>query len=432
MNKRIIFIGVLLAVIIITFTLILLSKNKINLSPTSITDNSNLVPTENEDDYLYGMVMSSGIYDWLQDEYDLEKYDFQLAYFDKVKVEKMFNQRITGMFLKSDSIDLKSLWGKCVKLQGELKESKEIFGPENIYAIFDVTSIDTAGFDLCKYEGIPLTDNDQEQSRKLFEGILELSKRPSPDIAYDFKLKLFEPAEGLEMYDASGGSRPFEELTLVPSTADIFKTFSENINNPVEIKGYMAWGYAESSFMQVTEAKIISSERIDELEQLQNQGLEYKVYYVKNDLENMTYELVETTRRTERKDIATFLLEELMMGPTRTESNDGLSTEVAVRIPPDMMESYSLPREEVKKLFSIKIDGSALIIDFKGYHPMEDICYKTEIFEAQVYNTLIQLNNIDTVKISFLGNACPCDLSGRPCESDGTINPENFYWGNQN
>ena len=156
-------------------------------------------------------------------------------------------------FLKTDE-PLEKYWGKCVLLKGgypdgwnlETKEFNQTYTFNRSALIVDEISMRN---DLCK--GSPwLNDYQLQQPDTTVQGILKRSSRPSPDIGYDYKIKLDLPVDLL--YDDIMTTSELPIISNIP-----YNKLEEALhsNQKHEFYGAITYGYAESMVFHLDEIK---------------------------------------------------------------------------------------------------------------------------------------------------------------------------------
>ena len=90
---------------------------------------------------------------------------------------------------------------------------------------------------------------DASSSSGTYSGIIARIDRPTPDIAYDYKLFLTTPYKSTD--NASGQEEMVTSIIVVPMTTDVFSKFETGLGKTVTVNGQWMTGFAESSFFLV-------------------------------------------------------------------------------------------------------------------------------------------------------------------------------------
>jgi hypothetical protein len=265
-NKGFIILPIILAVVfVILATFVVFESNSRRLNTNSNlaipTKTTNLQPNQIN---LIGMIWTSGLVDSELEVLDLNS-EYQLT---KSLVLDGWLEKITGMFLVvNNNLDLQSYLGKCVMVNGKIKNGWEDIISKN-YKIngkwtynrsaLIVDSIKVKDLDLCigNYDRTIKDKNVQEGLEyKTAKGTLGFTKRTAPDISYDLEIILDEPF--IDELNASGNPVLTKRLDISSGSDEIYKQIISNIGKNAEASGYMEWGYAESRFLSVDKLKIL-------------------------------------------------------------------------------------------------------------------------------------------------------------------------------
>lgn len=212
-----------------------------------------------------GLVRSSGLEPEEKLKLGLKYSAYQVTDFNKeVKVE---NLQFFGAFIEDNDPRWESLLGKCVQVNGYISEkmksllnSKLEVNQQYTYQRFAFVpqSFSTLPTESCLKNKETTSDRSEEGLEELekFQGVLERSgRRPAPDIGYDYQLRLAKPYKN--PFDSSGLDLEIDTLIVVPSSGQIQKELEENLGKKVELEGVMTWGYAESSYLDVRQVKLL-------------------------------------------------------------------------------------------------------------------------------------------------------------------------------
>jgi len=192
-----------------------------------------------------GVLRTSGLSEEEKQKFGLATVNYQITDF-KASQEG----QVTGYYLLSNAIS-DELLGKCVRVAGMIPQewkSKNKGDSYNRLAL-NIANIEKIDNSSCNpYSQIPPTvDNTQE--KLVLRGTAIHGKRPSPDIGYDYQLKLVEPF--VDKFSSAGSPQKVNLVDISPSTDSIWIELENNINKEINVEGYMVWGYAESRFLSV-------------------------------------------------------------------------------------------------------------------------------------------------------------------------------------
>src|SRR3989344_4973592 len=197
-----------------------------------------------------GVIRTSGLSEEEKQKFGLTTVNYQVTDFGDYQRAYQEGQ-IMGYFLLSSNVN-DELLGKCVRLSGVIPEEWKNKIKADVYnrSVLNVASIEKIDNSSCNpYVQSQLTvDNTQE--KLVLRGTAVHTKRPAPDIGYDYQLKLVEPFT--DKLNASGlGPQPQSTVDIIPPTNVIWIDLEENINKEIGVEGYMVWGYAESRYLLV-------------------------------------------------------------------------------------------------------------------------------------------------------------------------------------
>lgn len=203
-----------------------------------------------------GIIRSSGLSIDEKQKFDLNNVNYQITDFSK----KNEIQNIFGYYLIADSNEDKiigSLIGQCVEVTGTEPSNWKGINKSDSYlrAVLKLNKIDHVDNSQCEpYSSIPSKDIAGTEKITL-RGVVNNSNRPAPDINYDYQVELSKPH--LDNDNASGKPQKIILLTVVPDTNNVWMELTNNINQEVEIQGYMEWGYSESKYFRITSIRKI-------------------------------------------------------------------------------------------------------------------------------------------------------------------------------
>lgn len=240
----------MVAIIVLIFILltaggiwfVLNSKNKISSqqSPTKSQANQTVIT---------GVIRTSGLSDKEKQKYGLTAVNYQVTDFGDYQKTYQADQ-IMGYFLLPDNID-DELMGKCVRITGTIPEEWENKAVAYNRSVLSMTNIEKVNNMNCTPYAQPTIDNTQE--KLVLRGIVIHSKRPSPDIGYDYQLRLSEPF--VDKLSSAGSPQKVNLVDVTPTTNDLWSELENNMDNEIIVEGYMVWGYSESRYLQITNVK---------------------------------------------------------------------------------------------------------------------------------------------------------------------------------
>lgn len=218
--------------ILFLFALVLISCNP--------RQNKSQSPANTKEDTITGIVRFSGLYPGSMKDLKLNSTLYQIITPAK------------NYYLKSE-LDLDALNGKCITAKGDFLrqpgEFKESYDFER--GLFQLDSYEIDNFQNCKYSlhQVSRVPNTKDTS---YTGKIIRSKRPSPDIAYDYRIQFLEPSEvpGL----AHENDNPAKSLFILPQDFEMVTLLENHIQqeSTVEVFGYLTGGYVESVVMGIT------------------------------------------------------------------------------------------------------------------------------------------------------------------------------------
>lgn len=202
-----------------------------------------------------GVIRTSGLSPEEKQRFGLKISNFQIEVFG---IDNSKGNAIYGYFLESSNNKIDSSLGKCVRLEGEKVEPLG-YKPSDAYrrSVLTVQELIVLPFDKCSANGpysssLERVDSTGVQKITL-QGIVSRMTRPSPDIFYDYELKLSKPF--IDTFSSIGSPQELYSLTLVPGTNDHWEVVENNIGRELTMEGTIVWGYAESKYFGVIEIK---------------------------------------------------------------------------------------------------------------------------------------------------------------------------------
>lgn len=214
---------------------------------------------------LVGMIWTSGLSEEEKTFYNIDS-KYQLTKTD-VSPEG-WSGKIFGYFLSSTETDLSSYLGKCVSVNGKIRNgweqlesnNYEINGHGTYYrSALTVSRIEPVDIERCVGDfGLRVKDPQLLKQLEYIKakGVLSFtSNRPAPDINYDLEIKLSEPFT--DELDSSGNPVLMDRLDISPETDEIYIEILKNIGKKVEVEGTMEWGYSESRYLSVSKLRVL-------------------------------------------------------------------------------------------------------------------------------------------------------------------------------
>jgi len=222
------------------------SKKKISSQqpPISIQANQTVIT---------GVVRTTGLSYGEKQKFGLTAANYQIT--DFVNYQKNYKEnQIMGYFLLSNNTN-DNLLGKCVRVTGIIPENWKNKNKANIYnrSILNVDNMKKIDNSNCNPYGQAHFTIDNTQEKLTLRGSVDHSKRPSPDIGYDYQLKLSEPF--VDKFSSADSPQKVSLIDVTPNTNNLWTKLENNINKNITVEGYMVWGYAESRYLQIITIK---------------------------------------------------------------------------------------------------------------------------------------------------------------------------------
>lgn len=212
-------------------------EEKQKMEPALFSPQDSLYRKDGEQVMVAGYIQTSGLENIQNPAYDAFN-SFQL-----ISLKNDF-------FLKTD-VPLRKYWGKCVLIKGrypdgwdiETKEIHQIYTFNRSALIVEEIS---GGNEICEH-GQWSADYQLQQSDTTVQGVLERHSRPSPDIGYDYKIKLEQPVD-LPYDDTMTTS----ELPVISNIH--YSELEQALQDAKSLKfrGAITYGYAESMVFHLT------------------------------------------------------------------------------------------------------------------------------------------------------------------------------------
>lgn len=225
----------------------------LNIKNRIFSDQQPAVPDQTNETVVTGVLRTSGLSEEEKQQFALTTAAYQITDFGDYQKTSQQGQTM-GYYLLSTTIT-DELLGKCVRVAGMIPlewKSKNKSDSYNRLAlnIANIEKIDNASCN--PYSQTPPTiDNTQE--KLVLRGTIVHGKRPAPDIGYDYQLKLVEPF--IDKFSSVGATQEVSEVYIAPTTNSLWTELENNIDKEVTVEGYMAWGYAESRYLEIISIK---------------------------------------------------------------------------------------------------------------------------------------------------------------------------------
>ena len=202
-----------------------------------------------------GVIRTSGLSDEEKQKFGLTAVDYQITDFRDYSKAYQAGQ-IMGYFLLSNNITITDeLLGKCVSVEGTIPEEWKNKNKADIYnrIVLNIVILERTDSSNCNpYSQVQLS-TDGTQEKLILRGIIVHAKRPVPDIGYDYQLKLTEPF--VDKFSSYGSPQKVSLVEVSPTTNSLWTELEDNIDKEITVEGYMAWGYAESRYLQIISVK---------------------------------------------------------------------------------------------------------------------------------------------------------------------------------
>jgi hypothetical protein len=193
-----------------------------------------------------------------------EKFELQASDYQLIITTKTSKTTLAGFFLDSTNPELGKDVGKCVKVMGLVKPgwdrvdfSKYLLNNHYTYQRLAqiVSSVQLTQASDCASVFDDKISNFPEPDKREYSGIIERFERPSPDINYDYLIKLTQAID--EEYGSSGiKGKMTSQIILIPDSLEAWEGMEQSIGESINIVGYKSVGYAESEYLLVTQVKL--------------------------------------------------------------------------------------------------------------------------------------------------------------------------------
>jgi len=194
-----------------------------------------------------GIIRTAGLSDEEKQKNDIASVQFQLTDFGRNEA----SQNLQGFYLLANNKSIETLVGACVAVTGTIPlewKNKSQNDPYN-RSVLRITKIEKLDNSKCNPYAQASAGDTGESKKLTFRGAIKRATRVSPDINYDYQIQLKEPY--LDNTSASGSPQETSSFDIIPSTNETWISLENNINKEVEITGYLAWGYAESKYIDI-------------------------------------------------------------------------------------------------------------------------------------------------------------------------------------
>lgn len=195
-----------------------------------------------------GIIRSTGLSIEDKKLIGLKSGDYQLVTKDK------------SYFLEG-AFDFKKLQGVCIFANGEVVRKSRANAKVYDYdrGTLNLLAFSKISIDQCNCEVTPNKESVIKTASSIYEnkepekliGQITRCKRPSPDIAYDYYLKLEKPYT--DHQDPSGNPTLVDNLMILPTDFEMLAAFEKHIasKEKLALSGYKLGGYVESTVFHV-------------------------------------------------------------------------------------------------------------------------------------------------------------------------------------
>ncbi len=219
-----------------------------------LDDGIQISPENSKITVVIGVIRTSGLSEEEKQKFGLTTVNYQITDFGDY--QKAYQEgQVMGYYLLSNTVN-DELLGKCVRVAGTIPEEWKNKNKDDSYnhLVLNIASIEKIDNSTCNpYSQTPPAIVDNTQEKLSLRGTIIHGNRPSPDIGYDYQLRLAEPF--IDQNSSAGSPQEVSLVDAVPNDNSIWKELENNINKAINVEGYMVWGYAESKYFQITSVK---------------------------------------------------------------------------------------------------------------------------------------------------------------------------------
>ena len=229
-------------------SLAIISGSIFILTKTQNKEVVSVVPTElakEKQTQITGVLRTAGLSIEEKQNNNLANVKYQITDLG-IDSSKMTANEIQGYFLSSDKLN-DQMVGKCITVSGTLMEGMTVLADSYNRGGLLVTKYEQNDYSKC--HPYLYSNRDESIPALSFKGVLRRSDRPSPDIGYDYILKLDQPY--LDKESASGTAQYVGAIDISPTNDELWMVIENNINKEVAVEGRMLWGYAESRYLEI-------------------------------------------------------------------------------------------------------------------------------------------------------------------------------------
>lgn len=210
-----------------------------------------IAPTKANETVVTGVFRTSGLSEEEKQKFGLTTVNYQITDFgDYQKVYQ--EEQVMGYYLLSNNVS-DELLGKCIRVAGSIPEEWKNKNKADAYdrLALNVTNVDKIDNSNCNPYAQTQPNIDNTQEKLVLRGEVVRAKRPAPDIGYDYQLKLTEPF--IDKFSSAGSPQKVSLIDISSTTNNLWNELENNINKEISVEGYMAWGYAESRYLQIVD-----------------------------------------------------------------------------------------------------------------------------------------------------------------------------------
>jgi hypothetical protein len=205
-----------------------------------------------------GIVRVAGLSSDENTNLGLFSYPYQIT--DLNKPIKYANDTFDGFYV-NDTLHIKNLIGKCIEASITTLANEDAFTTKErtVHGSYtynrlvgDIDSVKQIDFSECTHYNTVKEKPANPEST--YKGTIVRFIRPASDIDYDYQIKLENPI--MDNSNASGLTQTVSAYIITPGNTSTWEKIENNIDKEVTLKGFINWGYAESTFINVTSIEL--------------------------------------------------------------------------------------------------------------------------------------------------------------------------------
>lgn len=201
-----------------------------------------------------GVIRTSGLGEEEKTTLNLLDVNFQVTDFANFYDGRTYE--MDGYFLLHiEDKTIEPLLGKCVQVTGSIVKpwGNKCEGGVSNRSALSVTEINAIDSKECFPYQIYGAPGGGESKKLTLLGTVTRAIRPSPDIGYDYEMKLTEPF--VDENSEAGSPQEISQIVVVPYENSVWGDLENNIGKEIEVEGYMYWGLAESKYLEVVSVR---------------------------------------------------------------------------------------------------------------------------------------------------------------------------------